>query len=166
MAAKQDGLLLSEIEQWVRSTNFIMHYFSRLKAERSEPAKILHIERGDDFEPKIVLEESNIRIDNIIISTVHKPLTKKLFEVFLSAPENKQTKLDLMQRIYNESEYSDRSERYRIAMQQNLVKLISRARKLVHESTAQDPNLSHLEWFWFDASLEAWRLYKVIRPNC
>ncbi|MGE0174434.1 MAG: hypothetical protein AB7T49_16685 [Oligoflexales bacterium] len=160
MALQHQGILVSEIEQWVRSTNFITHFITRLRREVGSGLQPTSNTEVADLRKRIIVEETRIRVDQIVINTSNKPLTKKLFEVFLATPDGKQTKSDLIQKIYHENDYNDRSERYKIALQQNLVKLISRARKLMSDVSSVHSPLKNVEWFAFDPTEEAWTLCK------
>lgn len=109
--------------------------------------------------PRIRICGDSLWCEDETLSLERKPLTKKLFEAFLRAPEKPLNRQELAFFIYDETFRSVRSERYRQAISQNIVKLISRARQLAEETFCGD-NM-WMEWFCYNADRETWSLFRL-----
>lgn len=109
--------------------------------------------------PRVKLCGDTLWCEDEHLSLERKPLTKKLFEAFLRAPEKPLNREDLALFIYNETFRPPRSERYWSALSQNIVKLISRARQLAEETFCGD--VMWMEWFCYNADRETWSLFRL-----
>lgn len=109
--------------------------------------------------PRVKLCGSTLWCEDEPLSLERKPLTKKLFEAFLRAPEKPLSREDLAYYIYNETFRPVRSTRYWNALSQNVVKLVSRARQLAEEAFCGE-NM-WMEWFVYNADRETWSLFRL-----
>lgn len=103
--------------------------------------------------PRIEVREHDVFFDNRPLGLCRRPLMRRLFELFTASPETAIDRSALLKDLYDQNDQESYSERYRQSASQNLVKLISRARRSVTEAAAG------WEWFVYDAHTERWHLY-------
>ncbi len=109
--------------------------------------------------PRIKICGDSLWCENRFLSLERRPLTKKLFEAFLVAPEKPLNRDELVAFIYGECFRQGRTDRYRQALSQNIVKLISRGRQLAEEAFC-GKNI-WMEWFCYNADRETWSLFRL-----
>jgi hypothetical protein len=86
----------------------------------------------------------------------HKKIFK-LFQVFAESRSQELSRSDLIRRVYLE-EGRQYSPRYLSSLDHNIIKLISRARKLAVKSLGV--NNTHLRWFHYDLGAKKWTLVR------
>lgn len=105
--------------------------------------------------PRIEVRDQEVFCDGRPLGLCRKPLMRRLFSVFSATPHGTIARHDLLASVYEQDRPFSYSERYRQSASQNLVKLISRARRYAAQA-AQD-----WEWFVYDAPSGRWSLCRV-----
>ena len=109
--------------------------------------------------PQIYLQDGDIICNGNVIPLGRKPLTQKLFKVFIERQMKPINRKELIEAIYGQQHVS-RSRRYQKAIEQNVLKLVSRARQLADEVV----KVSHcrwIEWFYFNNEMNCWEFYRL-----
>lgn len=128
--------------------------FSRLPNSLTMSPKVVVVPRIDLIGDTLSCEGKSLYLGR-------KPLTRKLFEVFIRSPNTMYSRDRLVQMIYCESPLAIRSERYRTALGQNIVKLVSRARFLADKTFNEQEKW--IDWFCYDAEKAQWSFYQPTR---
>lgn len=84
------------------------------------------------------------------------PSISKLFKLFGASPNFAMSKVELMEKIYGNTQ--GRSEQFLRAVNHNIVKRISRARKFMKNNFNELSD--DVDWFFYDQREECWRLYQ------
>jgi len=90
------------------------------------------------------------------------PLMLNLITALISSPRFSMGRSDLFERVYGRRLSTYTSERLRIAMQHNLVKLISRTRQLLETRLTSPELLGHVRWFHHDNVAGEWTLVEAV----
>lgn len=83
----------------------------------------------------------------------------RLFKVLKESPDHKSDKVSLIKTIYNTPDFQHMSYRQQSCYEHNIVKLISRARKIANQAL-RNPDHQNLYWFPYDSSTKTWTLYR------
>jgi hypothetical protein len=158
MANLSELNIIGEFETWIKATQALANEVQRLQQDlrdRYSPSPPIH---SDTL--SFTMTNAEITCNGIPLKLKNKPLTFKLIAAFVNHELMAISKSDLMNLVYNQSDYEDRSDRFKLAMQQNLIKLISRSRKLM--ATAIQPIYQgKVDWFWYDGLRETWHFYRL-----
>ncbi len=104
------------------------------------------------------LKNNVVHCDKYKLDLSKKKKLVKIFEVFLSRGKGSISIITLIRQIYDES-FDEKSLRQKNCYSHNVVKLISRARKLLKKTLSDDVRFDQLHWFPYDPSSKTWRLY-------
>ena len=104
----------------------------------------------------IRLNGSRLSVDSVVLNLRDKPLTLKLVSVFLSSTAHKVCKKFIMQEMYGADFYTRYSSRYIEGKEQNIIKLIMRARNLF--KTYFSLPTADSKWFSYNLLTEEWTL--------
>ena len=109
----------------------------------------------------------NIEIQDkvVLLNNSRLPLMNKdkIFKIFNSFYQSTNYKLDrdtLIEYIYDQSNVLLMSERKKNCLNHNIVKLISRARRLAEQHLSTN-DIVNVEWFPYDSSTKTWRFFRV-----
>ena len=109
--------------------------------------------------PRISIKDCDVVCNGMIIPLGRKPLTKKLFEIFIENRGAPVKRWALIEGIYGALPEGC-SSRYRKALEQNFIKLISRARALA-DMHVNRSELKWIEWFCFNQESECWEFFRL-----
>ena len=96
--------------------------------------------------PKVLMTGSQLSFEGMTIDLGKQTLMIKLFEAFMKSDDCRVSRLELIQKIYGHTDFSA-SNRQLLCDFHNIVKLISRARKICEISLYDGVNRN---WMWFD----------------
>src|SRR5882724_10338122 len=115
----------------------------------------------------LIRREINIRLKDDVVSFNRRNLDLskrkkicKIFEVFLKQDLYQITRGSLIKQVYSELQH-ERSLRQQNCHNHNVVKLISRARRLASRAFREDETPSKFHWFPYDPCSRTWRLYAI-----
>ena len=108
----------------------------------------------------ITLKESVVRFNNKDLDLTKRNQVLKIFEVFVNHQNSNLTRGILIKKVYNEK-HESQSHRLQSCHKHNLVKLISRARRLAIKTFVEDFSPNKLQWFPYDSASQTWRLYSI-----
>ena len=155
---------LEKLKQDIISDMRAFHqaFFERLRKEAA--LWIAPLERGADATPipevcVCIENHSVLRIGDQKLDLRRKPVTLQLIKAFVEAPQMRLTKDQLMQKLYGSDLMSSFSQRYVLGRMQNLVKLISRARKHLQGHFAFSNEFQAI-WFVHDQLRDEWTFVK------
>jgi hypothetical protein len=109
--------------------------------------------------PRIVVMDRRVLCDGRTLDLARRPLTLKLFELFVSAEKEVIQRDALVAALYG-VEADGHSDRYAQSLLGNAIKLVSRARA-VAASVLTGPEHAGLEWFPYDHERMCWSLYRL-----
>ena len=110
--------------------------------------------------PRIILLPYAVIVNGLKIPMSRRPVMVKLFETYLKFPLKSFSAEELARYVYLSNHVGDVSQRRRSSLQQNIVKLISRARELANESVNVQNGI-WIEWFPYFAEEERWGFYRL-----
>ena len=117
---------------------------------------------GEDLrKAEIVLEADALHYGEKKLPLQKKNMINRLLASFLAAPRQQLTRNALIQELYEMEEERTMSRRQKESMEHNIVKLLSRTRKLIESAFHPDP---YLEWLPYDAKNKTWKLYRFKYP--
>lgn len=117
-------------------------------------------DRSQAILPRITIANKNLSCNGVDLDLHRKPLTLKLFQIFLSDHSDHWERDQLVKALYSHINWDSSSRRMKTTMRQNTVKLISRSR-LLAEQTFNAAGLNWLEWFNYNAEAGTWSLYRI-----
>ena len=109
---------------------------------------------------KLDFSNKTINIENNNLNLLGQEKIYKLFSFFYSSPDQTLNRKDLLEKIYLFDEKREVSLRQKNSLNHNIVKLISRARKLA-STKFKDINNMSIEWFPYDKNEKQWCLYRL-----
>lgn len=118
------------------------------------------LDRDLQILPRIMLLPHAIYVNGLKIPMGRRPVMVKLFETFLKYPLHSFSADELTHLIYSNSPGDQMSHRRRTSLQQNIVKLISRARDHANRAVNIE-NGVWIEWFPYFADEERWAFYRL-----
>lgn len=126
------------------------------------------VEHGKSVEgamPRVVIIDRRVFCNGASLDLARRPMMLKLFRVFCDARGGRITRAEILRRIYGVTPGSDHSPRFREAMYQNGVKLISRTRAEAQAAfgRAVGPDV---DWMRFDPAERAWYLLAANSTVC
>ncbi|MFW7380106.1 MAG: hypothetical protein ACOH5I_14930 [Oligoflexus sp.] len=113
------------------------------------------------YQPTIQLREGHLIVDGLIIPLLSRPKTLSLIEAFLTKPNLSLSRHEIIQQVYHHPRPEDLSPRLFFSCNQNILKLISRSRRLLEQATNCNLQNSWVEWFVHNESTKEWLLYRV-----
>lgn len=144
----------------------LVREISGLISELESEVNILSTGKFPDKKIYIRCVDDNLIINGKIYSLVHKPLTRKLLQAFLSSDSLSLTKQELIQQVYlDESSLGPSfpvSARFAESLYQNSLKLLSRARVSFSKVFTSDFFGFDVDWFVYDSKRQTWKLYRVL----
>ena len=108
--------------------------------------------------PMVHFDRENLRVGTHILPLQGKQLVQQLVRTFLSAPLQRVHRQELVSQLYTARPLSGLSWRQRGCYQHNIVKLLSRTRKLLRDAF---PFGTQWEWLPYDADSQTWSLYRL-----
>jgi len=118
--------------------------------------------QGTWYQPKICLQGSHLIINELVIPLATRPKTLVLIEAFLSNSSRKLTRQEILKIVYqNHRSDDDISSRLYFSCYQNMLKLISRSRRLLDQAVNRNMEDNWIEWFVHDKASKQWALYQV-----
>lgn len=112
-----------------------------------------------DKNVRISLKESTVCFNDKNLDLSKQKKVRKIFEIFLHNDANRLTRKSLVKQVYSNN-LEEISERQKVCHQHNVVKLISRARKLAARYL-EDSVKRDFHWFPYDPCTQTWRLYSI-----
>ncbi len=111
---------------------------------------------------KIVIDGHRVYCGEKCLDLTKKVKMLALFKVFVSAPNYRLSKEKLVEKIYLRSIDHQPSLRQQICLEHNIVKLLSRARKIA-QNALTFPHQKHmsLDWFVYDPYEKAYQLFRL-----
>jgi hypothetical protein len=111
---------------------------------------------------KIVIDGNRVFCGEKCLDLTKKVKMLALFRVFVSAPNYRLSKEKLVEKIYLRTIDHQPSLRQQICLEHNIVKLLSRARKIAQTSLTF-PHQKHmsLDWFVYDPYEKAYQLFRL-----
>ena len=106
------------------------------------------------FQPRI--DKTCFVFNQCTLDLSDRPMTLQLIEIFLSNPNQKVSKKQIIQKIHGDDFYRRYSPRYIEGKEQNVIKLITRARSLLKNHYSQTSRES--KWFHYNLITEEWQL--------
>ena len=110
--------------------------------------------------PSISIHSSNVYCNGIIIPIARMTTPLSLFRIFLRSPFEAFTREQLVEGVYGHIAPKLRTDRLTGAMNQNIIKLISRTRLIAEEAVNVGP-AKWIEWFPYDADRNLWSFYRL-----
>lgn len=107
--------------------------------------------------PRVVIIDRRVFCNAASLDLARRPMMLKLFKLFCEARHGRVTREAFLREIYGLEPGTRHSPRFREAMYQNGVKLISRARAEAHAVFGREVG-PDFEWMRFDAEDRSWRL--------
>ena len=163
MKIKSEGSIFDQINLWMESAEEMTAITSHLQGEVSFA---LSKARGGwspgaaRILPSIHLGHGAVICNGVAIRFGRMKTPLKLFRVFLRRPFHAYTREELVERIYGADAPKLRTDRLTRALQQNLIKLISRTR-LIAESSVNSGPVKWIEWFPYDPERNHWSFYRL-----
>jgi hypothetical protein len=108
--------------------------------------------------PKVLITGSMLSFEGMSIDLGKQALMIKLFKAFIDNGDSRVSRLDLIRKIYGHTDFEG-SSRQLLCDFHNIVKLISRARKIC-ETSLYDGINRHWMWFDYDPFTSEWVLVK------
>lgn len=96
--------------------------------------------------PKVLITGTKLSFEGMSIDLGKQTLMIKLFKAFIDNDDSRVSRIDLIHKIYGHTDF-DNSNRQLLCDFHNIVKLISRARKICETSLYDGV---HRNWMWFD----------------
>lgn len=146
-----DSLMLDIFETGIRNFNFA-------EFRNSNSLEELLYKLYQQKVPSIELGDQAIKIDDVNHNLKHIPMIFRLFKLFIESEGKLINREYLALKIYREKFDSTMSERRRISLEHNVIKLVSRARG--YANTHFTPNSPDLEWFYFENLNRSWSLIR------
>lgn len=111
---------------------------------------------------KIVIDGQRVFCGEKCLDLTKKVKMLALFKVFASAPNYRLSKEKLVEKIYLRAIEHQPSLRQQICLEHNIVKLLSRARKIA-QSSLTFPQQKHmsLDWFVYDPYEKTYQLFRL-----
>ena len=113
---------------------------------------------GKTLSPRLSLDGHKLCCNGLTVDLTRRPLMRKLFQLFCESPSGLVRREQVERHVYGVSEADPVSDRMRECMQQNVIKLISRARSLLEAHFKAEG----VEWICIDHEAGGWRLAKVV----
>ena len=113
--------------------------------------------------PSIGINDNLICCQGIVLDLSDALLTYKVFAAFKQAPQQRISRGDLVKFVYGIDNFSDLSVRRQESLRHNVVKMVSRARKMARAAFDSQGDLL-LDWFSYDGSSGLWRLVRLAEP--
>jgi hypothetical protein len=115
-----------------------------------------------NLDKKIVMKvtEKEFYINKISLDLNNKKKILTIYRLFCNHPNQKLSRDDLIQKIYNISDYDTLSRRQKSCLNHNIVKLISRSRKLAAKRFSNILPFK-IEWFPYNSEEKSWKLIKI-----
>ena len=131
--------------------NLSFHFEKEVKSRKSVKLHKLRKRRG----PEIFVEGNTLKLDSSHVDLSSHLKLVQLFELFITNPQKTINKFAIMEAIYKISkvQYFSMSSRLKNSTTHNVVKLISRARKICRENL---PNYGEAKYFYFDKEARGW----------
>jgi hypothetical protein len=142
--ARMFDSLMSVIETWSEATAARVQVLSA-------PWPIL---------PKIAVVHERVVCNDQAMDLRGKPTVLKLFAVFQELGGGPIGRKELLAEVYGIDDVNDRSDRFVHASLGNLVKMISRGRRLAQAYLSGGENQG-IEWFVYDSSHKTWSFYRL-----
>jgi hypothetical protein len=116
-----------------------------------------------DLIPKIEVFDKAIECNGHRLNLVGKPMSMKIFKVFLQRQGVPITKEELLRQVYGDVYVRKFSGRYLEIAAANLVKMISRVRTQAQRHLTHGENAG-IDWFVYDQYQRTWRLFNLSVP--
>ncbi len=110
--------------------------------------------------PRILVVDRRVSCDGLTLDLARRPLTLRLFQLFVEADGEMIQRDDLVSRLY-EIDASHHSERFVESLLGNAIKLISRSRALAGACLTGRQHVG-MEWFPYDQERKCWSLYRLL----
>jgi hypothetical protein len=108
---------------------------------------------------EVVIDKNNVfRFGDKDIDLSNQDLMRKLFQVFSTNPRGRVGRDELIRLVYGRN-VADSSPRRKSSDYHNVVKLVSRARKIA-QTKLDVPESSKWDWFPFDSVSNEWIFYR------
>lgn len=109
--------------------------------------------------PRIFVRSGRVYCDGRVLDLARRPLMLKLFQVFCRNPNHEVGRHELVDEVYGEFELGARSSRLRESLHHNIVKLLSRARRLAEKNFGGKG--MPFEWFLYQPQRQVWQLFRL-----
>lgn len=109
--------------------------------------------------PRITVADRRVVCDGLGLDLVRRPLTLRLFQIFVEAEGEQIHRDDIVGRLYDINA-SQHSERFLESLLGNAIKLISRSRALAGACLTGRQHIG-MEWFPYDQERKCWGLYRL-----
>ncbi len=107
----------------------------------------------------IDIDPNNVCINHRALDLSKRRKIHKVFEVFLNHGDQRLSRSSLIEHIYT-GPTDDSSFRQQTCRNHNVVKLLSRARKLATRTFSAEHGLG-FQWFPYDSATQTWKLYSL-----
>lgn len=108
----------------------------------------------------ITMKESVMSFNDTKLDLTRRHQVRKIFEIFVNQKNENIPHLNIIKKVYSER-HEYQSNRLQDCNRHNIVKLISRARKLAERTFSDNFFPNKLEWFPYDPDTRTWRLYSI-----
>jgi len=109
--------------------------------------------------PRIAVIDRRVTCDGLTLDLARRPLTLRLFQLFVEADGETIQRDHLVTRLY-EIDAAHHSERFIESLLGNAIKLISRSRALAGSCLTGRQHVG-MEWFPYDQERKCWSLYRL-----
>jgi hypothetical protein len=136
-------------------TDAINEIFSMAYAQTQELIFQPKLESG----PDIRLMEKSLWVNRTMIPLASRLKTLQLIQAFFKSETLTLSKAEIVSAVYGSQH--ERSERFALAQDINLTKLLSRTRGFLDESLSHMPQARPIDWLVFDIKTRKYQLYKI-----
>lgn len=110
--------------------------------------------------PTISMMAGRMRFADVSLNLRRKPKMARLFAAFIDSHKGEMYRDDVLRAIYPREHQRAISRRMRVSMEQNVLKLMSRARRAAHKHLSRNGALP-MDWFMYDSMREIWQLCRM-----
>ncbi len=114
------------------------------------------------FSMEMSIDDTNLSCGSYNVDLQTKPKILDVYQAFLRDEKFTLDRLSLVKAVYLMDDLSGLSQRQLTSLSLNVVKLISRARKIAkkHFDASLSPHLV-VDWFPYDLNTKTWSLYRI-----
>jgi hypothetical protein len=163
MEMKVDGDLIQKMGKWVDGVESVLQLSQDLRRDMQlvfEP----NLDRirlyGLKILPTIEIKSDQVYCNGVLIPLARRRLAFCLFRIFLDNKEVMFSREQLVDAVYAALPRENRTQRLALALNQNIIKLISRTRMIADAAVNTHDN-KWIEWFCYNSETRLWTFFRL-----
>jgi hypothetical protein len=160
---KDSSQIVTEEDMKVRLWGLVLQDLRTLSTTHPNVLPFLkHLESASrkSLNSRIYIDETVVYCGDKSLDLSRSDMLLEVFRTFRKFPNQQVDRLTLISHVYFDGKIPNSSIRHLDCLNHNIVKLISRSRKLANETFTDENQLSPYEWFPYDPVSQSWRLYR------